>query len=114
MTCTTIHSGISAEIEATNPRVPREQIRALAYSTRVLNRLRRFDEADRRLTKAFDQLRAIKSYPSDKVEFGSEADAALSALADDHVVHGRVSEAIATYQYCSIRRRQQASSSKMT
>src|SRR5688572_24239076 len=86
------------EIEATNPRVPREQIRALAYSTRVLNGLGRLDEADRRLTKAFDQLRAIKSYPSDKVDFGSETDAALSALADDHVVHGRISDAIATYQ----------------
>lgn len=86
-----------AEI-ANNPRFRRLEVQALSLSARPLRQLGRAPEVRARLDAAFDRLRELKLYPADQVELGSEADLALSALADDHASHGRLADAVGTYR----------------
>ena len=77
------------------------QIRAvylLAGSSYALRRLGRPTEARRRLEHAFASLKQLGLYPAEKVEAGSEAESALSALADHEAESGNLTGAVEIYQ----------------
>jgi tRNA A-37 threonylcarbamoyl transferase component Bud32/tetratricopeptide (TPR) repeat protein len=86
-----------AEIK-NNSSFRRFEVSALAGSSYPLRRLGRGAEARERLDAAFERLRQIKLYPAEKVKPGSEADAALCALADYAANNGDVQAGIATYE----------------
>jgi tetratricopeptide (TPR) repeat protein len=73
------------------------EVTALAGSSYSLRRQGRNAEARQQLDAAFDRLGKLKLYPADKIKPGSEADQALSALAEYEAGRGNLSEAIATY-----------------
>ncbi|MEP7362140.1 MAG: serine/threonine-protein kinase [Acidobacteriota bacterium] len=64
-----------------NSRARRDEAEALAKSAALLVRLGRLAEAKTRLAAAFALLRELKQFPAGSVAPGSEADAALRALA---------------------------------
>jgi tetratricopeptide (TPR) repeat protein len=86
-----------AEIK-NNSSFRRFEVSALAGSSYPLRRLGRAAEARQRLHAAFELLRQLKTYPTEKVKPGSEADAALCALADYQADNGDIPAAIATYE----------------
>jgi tetratricopeptide (TPR) repeat protein len=86
-----------AEIER-NRSFRRYEIALLAASSYPLRRLRRFDEARRRLDAAFDRLRQLELYPSERVTLGSEAEDTLRALADLEAGGKHFPRAIEIYQ----------------
>jgi serine/threonine protein kinase len=69
-----------AELPRTS-RAQRDEVRALAGSVATLTRLGRVAEGRRRLDQALKVLQALTLYPARTIELGSEADAALRALA---------------------------------
>jgi tetratricopeptide (TPR) repeat protein len=73
-------------------------VRVLAGSSYPLRRLGRPAEARQRLDLAFERLRQLKYYPSDKIEPGSDAEEALRALADHEADTGNVPRALQIYQ----------------
>ena len=70
----------------------------LAGSTYALSRMERFDEARRRLDMAFDRLKQLKFYPTDRVDPGSEAAETVQALGDYEVSRGNLPRAMSVYQ----------------
>ena len=77
------------------------QLRAvylLAGSSYALRALGRPAEARERLDRAFASLKALGVYPAETIEAGSEAQWALSALADHEADTGNLDGAIARYQ----------------
>ena len=58
------------------------EIRTLAASISPLLRLRRRDEARKRLDRAMARLAVLKLYPSKRTDLGSEADDVLRAQAE--------------------------------
>jgi serine/threonine protein kinase len=86
-----------AEIER-NGSFRRFEIALLAASSYPLRRLRRFDEARRRLDAALDRLRQLELYPSVRVTLGSETEDTLRALADLEAGGKHFPKAIAIYQ----------------
>jgi tetratricopeptide (TPR) repeat protein len=81
-----------------NSRARRDEVRALARSTYPLRQIGRSIEARARLDAAFSRLRELKLYPAEQVTPGSEADNALTALAEYEAGRGRVLQGIETYQ----------------
>jgi len=75
----------------------RFEVSALAGSSYALRRLGRDAEVPGRLDGAFERLRRVKAYPSEKVKPNSESDATLSALADYQAANGNVQGAIKIY-----------------
>ena len=75
----------------------RFEVSALAGSTYPLRRLGRAAEARQRLDAAFDRLREVKSYPTEKIKPGSEPEVTLRALADYEADQGNLAEATAIY-----------------
>jgi tetratricopeptide (TPR) repeat protein len=73
-------------------------LQALTASTYPLQRLGRRAEARRRLDAAFERLHQLDAYPAGKIRPGSEADQALSALADYEAENGNIPRAIETYE----------------
>ena len=76
------------------------QLRAvhlLAGSSYALRALGRPAEARQRLDRAFATLKELELYPAEKVESGSEAERAVSALADYEASTGNVGGAIEIY-----------------
>ena len=71
---------------------------ALVVSTYALRQLGRGAEAHRRLDAAFDRLRKLGAYPADAIQPGSEADKALSGLADYEAENGNIPRAIEIYE----------------
>jgi tetratricopeptide (TPR) repeat protein len=65
-----------------NTRFRRDEARILADSSYALRALGRAAEARRRLDSAFSKLSELQLYPSEQIQAGSEAEAALRALAD--------------------------------
>jgi hypothetical protein len=76
----------------------RHEVRALAGSTYPLRRRGRTAEARQRLDAAFTRLSQLKLYPAERIELGSEADDALSALADYEAASSNVPRAIEIYE----------------
>ena len=85
-----------AEIRSTGLQL--NEAYALSGSSYALRRLGRPAEARRRLDAAFTRLSQLKLYPTDKVEVGGYADAALLALADHEAETGNVARGIEIYQ----------------
>jgi tetratricopeptide (TPR) repeat protein/predicted Ser/Thr protein kinase len=81
-----------------NSRARRDEVRALAWSTYPLRQMGQSAEARARLDSAFARLGEMKLYPADQVIPGSEADNALTALAEYEAGRGRVLRGIETYQ----------------
>jgi tetratricopeptide (TPR) repeat protein len=75
----------------------RYEVSALAGSTYALRRLGRPADAQQKLDAAFEGLRHVKAYPSEKVKPGSEPDETLSALGDYDADNGNIAEAIGVY-----------------
>jgi hypothetical protein len=65
-----------------NPRSRRQEVRLLAGSSYPLRSLGRKAEARKRIDAALERLGHLKLYPAEQIRPGSEADEALSALAD--------------------------------
>jgi serine/threonine-protein kinase len=86
-----------AEI-SNNTRFRRDEVRALAGSAYALQRLGRRAEARQRLDGAFSRLAELELYPADRIEPGTEADDALSALADYESANGNIDRAIEIYE----------------
>jgi hypothetical protein len=80
-----------------NSRARRDEVRALAWSTYPLRQMGNSAEAGARLDSAFARLKELKLYPADQVTAGSEADNALTALAEHEAGRGRVLSGIETY-----------------
>jgi serine/threonine protein kinase len=76
----------------------RSEVQALAGSSYPLRALGRPGEVRQRLDASFERLRQLKMYPAEKIKAGSEADDALSALADYQAETGNVVRAIEVYQ----------------
>ena len=74
------------------------EVSALAGSTYALRALGRAPEARARLDAAFSKLAQLKRYPGAPIEPGSEADEALTALADHEAAQGNVTHAVDVYQ----------------
>jgi predicted Ser/Thr protein kinase/tetratricopeptide (TPR) repeat protein len=81
-----------------NSRARRDEVRALAWSTYPLRQLGRSAEAGTRLDAAFSRLKELKLYPAEQVIPGSEADNALTALAEYEAGKGNILRGIETYQ----------------
>jgi len=81
-----------------NSKARREEVRALVASTYPLRRLGRMAEARRRLDAAFSRLGALKLYPAEQVNAGSEADDTLRSLAEYQADNGHLERGIATYR----------------
>ena len=81
-----------------SPRARRDEVVALADSSRCLRALGQHDEALRRLEQAFARLRVLGLYPASTIELGSPVDDALTARAEDHAAGGAVPEAIVIYR----------------
>jgi tetratricopeptide (TPR) repeat protein len=81
-----------------NARARRGEVNLLVGSAYPLRRLGRSAEAQKRLDDAFARLRQLKSYPADRVDLGSETDAALRALADHQADTGNPARALETYR----------------
>jgi len=75
----------------------RFEVSALAGASYPLRQLGRATEARQRLETAFERLRQINAYPAEKIKPGSEADVALSALADYEADTRNVPQAIEMY-----------------
>jgi tRNA A-37 threonylcarbamoyl transferase component Bud32 len=75
-------------------RARREEARLLARSSYALRALHREREARGRIDAAMELLHAAGLYPAATLELGSEAQAALSALADDEAAVGHTARAI--------------------
>jgi tetratricopeptide (TPR) repeat protein/tRNA A-37 threonylcarbamoyl transferase component Bud32 len=86
-----------AEIK-NHPGARLHEVEVLAASTYPLQRLGRGAEARQRLDAAFDRLRQVGAYPVDKITPGSEADEALSALADFEAGQGNFARAAEIYK----------------
>jgi len=76
----------------------RFEVSALVGSSYALQHLGRLVEARQRLDAAFDRLRQLKLYPSEKIKAGSEAEDGLRALAEYEAGTGNLHGAIGTYQ----------------
>jgi serine/threonine protein kinase len=76
----------------------RFEVSALVNSSYALRRLQRQAEARQRLDAAFDRLRQLKLYPTEKIKLGSEAEDSLRARADYEAGNGNLPGAIAIYQ----------------
>jgi tetratricopeptide (TPR) repeat protein/predicted Ser/Thr protein kinase len=74
------------------------EVYVLAGSSYALRRLGRTVEARQRLDRAFATLKELQLYPAETIEAGSEAQRALSALADHEGETGNVAGAIEVYQ----------------
>jgi serine/threonine protein kinase/tetratricopeptide (TPR) repeat protein len=81
-----------------NARARRGEIDLLTGSSYPLRRLGRSGEAKERLDAAFALMRQLNLYPSEKIQLGLEADAALRASADHEIDTGHVARGIETYQ----------------
>jgi tetratricopeptide (TPR) repeat protein len=81
-----------------NTKARRDEVLVLAGASYALRRLQRPQESKERIDAALTILHDLKDYPSDKVVLGSEADAAVRALADHYAETGETAEAIATYE----------------
>ncbi len=81
-----------------NPRFRRDEVQNLASSTYALRALGRNAEARKRLDDAFSRLSDLKLYPTEQVEAGSEAEHALSALAEYEAGTGNLSRGIEIYR----------------
>ena len=79
-------------------RFRRDEARTLIASSYPVRSLGAESDARRRLDDAFLLLRELKLYPAEKVELGSEADAALRAKADLEAANGNVAHAVDTYR----------------
>jgi serine/threonine protein kinase len=88
----------------------RFEVSALAGSSYSLRSLGRVGEARQRLDAAFERLRQLKLYPSQKVVPGSEAEDALRARAEYEAGSGDLTRAIGTYD--ELLRLTQAASSR--
>jgi hypothetical protein len=86
-----------AEVQ-NNSSFRRFEVSALVGSSYALRRLQRPAEARQRLDAAFDRLRQLKLYPTEKIKLGSEAEDALRARADYEAGNGNLPGAIAIYQ----------------
>ena len=71
---------------------------ALAGSSYPLRALHREPEARARLDAAFAKLAELKRYPGVPIKAGTEAEDALSALADDEAARGNMTRAVDIYQ----------------
>jgi tetratricopeptide (TPR) repeat protein len=76
----------------------RFEARTLSISAYALQRLGRSAEARQAVDEALERLRQLKDYPAEKIKPGSEAYAALSALADYEAGEGHVHDAIEIYE----------------
>jgi hypothetical protein len=76
----------------------RFEVSALVGSSYAVRMLRRPAEARQRLDAAFDRLRQLKLYPTEKVKLGSEAEDALRADADYEAGTGNLPGAITIHQ----------------
>lgn len=76
----------------------RAQARLLAYSSEVLQRLRRSGEAGARIDAAFRLLKETKDYPADRISTESEAFAAVEALGVHLGETGQAEKAAAVYR----------------
>jgi serine/threonine-protein kinase len=74
------------------------EVKALSGSTYPLRALHRSTEARARLDAAFSKMAQLKRYPGAPIKSGSEADEALSALADHEAAQNNVAGAIHIYQ----------------
>jgi serine/threonine protein kinase len=81
-----------------NTKARRDEVWVLAGASYALRRLHRPNEAKERIDAALAILQDLKDYPSDTVVLGSEADAAVRALADHYAGTGQTSQAVATYE----------------
>jgi tetratricopeptide (TPR) repeat protein len=74
------------------------EVKALSGSTYPLRALHRSTEARARLDAAFSKMAQLKRYPGAPIKSGSEADEALSALADHEAAQNNVAGAIHIYK----------------
>jgi serine/threonine protein kinase/tetratricopeptide (TPR) repeat protein len=81
-----------------NTKARRDEVWVLAGASYALRRLHSPNESKERIDAALAILQDLKDYPSEKVALGSEADAAVRALADHYAETGQTSQAIATYE----------------
>jgi serine/threonine protein kinase len=70
----------------------------LAGSSYAARRLHREDAARDRIDAAFRLLKETKDYPAGSIRAGSEADAAMRALADQYAETGKLEQALEVYQ----------------
>ncbi|HEY3839863.1 MAG TPA: serine/threonine-protein kinase, partial [Bryobacteraceae bacterium] len=75
----------------------RFEVSALAGSTYALRRLGRSSDAQKRLDAVEDRLRALKSYPREKIKPGSDMDEVLTARADAEAANNNLYGAIGIY-----------------
>jgi tRNA A-37 threonylcarbamoyl transferase component Bud32/tetratricopeptide (TPR) repeat protein len=80
-----------------SPSFRRYEVSSLAGSSYVLRRLGKVGEARQRLDLAFERLRQIGDYPTERIKPGSEAAIALSALADHEAATHNIPRAIEIY-----------------
>jgi len=83
---------------ANNLKARRDEVWVLTGAAYALRRLERPREAKERIDTALTILRDLKDYPSESVRLGTEADAAVRALADHYAETGQTAEAISTYE----------------
>jgi tetratricopeptide (TPR) repeat protein/predicted Ser/Thr protein kinase len=76
----------------------RDQAMLLVGSSYAARWLHRENEAQERIDTAFRLLRETKDYPAESIKPGSEADAAVRALAEHYAETGRANEAVGVYQ----------------
>jgi tetratricopeptide (TPR) repeat protein len=81
-----------------NSKARRDEVWILAGASYALRRLQRPLESKQRIDTALAILQDLKEYPSERVRLGTEADAALRALADHYGDTGQTDQAIATYE----------------
>jgi serine/threonine-protein kinase len=81
-----------------NAKARRDEVDLLAGSAYALQHLGRSAEARGRLDAAFKRMSELKLYPADHVDFGSEVDNALRALADYEAGTSNVARAIEIYR----------------
>ena len=80
-----------------SPSFRRYEVSSLAGSSYVLRRLGKVGEARQRLDLAFERLRQIGDYTTERIKPGSEAAIALSALADHEAATHNIPRAIEIY-----------------
>ncbi len=85
------------EIE-NNVKARREEVTLLAGSSYALRGLHRSTDSKKRIDHAFRLLSETKNYPTDRIVPGSEADQALTALADYYAETGEPRKALDVYQ----------------
>jgi serine/threonine-protein kinase len=81
-----------------NARARRGEVDLLVGSSFPLRDLGRPLEARQRLDQAFARLQQLGLYPADRVDLGSETDAALRARAEDEAANGDLARASETYR----------------